>query len=181
MDKKREPKQASQSTVVKGKHRTLTRFPNIKVRVVNLGGNQSYTKKLFDDILSDYVCRKGVEISQEIFKIDIVLSLMPGENTGICVWGHDVNEILIQVAAPWLDEDFEEDAYGNELVMRHFFNTLCHEFVHAAQKLTDNKGTQAKGFTYDPTDKTEEYYFDPLEIEARFLADFYLTKFINYG
>jgi len=161
------------------KDRPLTRFENISVSVVSLGGNIAWVKTLFNDILADFVMRKGIYICDQKWKVDIVFGIMGTGEAGVTLTATEANHILIQVAAPWMEDSFEENCDDDTPLMRQFLNTVCHEFVHACQQLTYTDGFPIKGMSFDPQDKQEAYYFDPSEVEARALSDFYLARYLK--
>jgi len=86
----------------------------------------------------------------------------------------DNEKIFIQIRDPFLS-GWDENAW----VKATFLNTLCHEFIHACQALTGRDGFAIPHCTYNPEIPEEEYYFEPAEVEARALADFYRHLYAN--
>jgi len=142
---------------------------SIKVKVCTLHDCEKEVKKLFFNIVADYCERFSVSLLHEDFKVDIcIVEYSPEANSsGLTCYaqeGDDQNKILIQVRDPFLS-GWE----GNDYTMDKFINVLCHEMVHACQRMTGRKGIKVKGLIHDKTSESESYFFDPSEIEARLL------------
>jgi len=151
----------------------MTKF---KIQVSCLPACERGVKKLVFDILADYCERFSVLCLEGKFLINICF-IEYGETSdksGCTYFVEEQNKIHIQLRDPMLN-DWESNPY----TMNTFMNVLCHEIVHACQHLTGRNGFKIPQLTYDSEDEGEEYFFDPAEIEARVLADFYRDKFAN--
>ena len=93
---------------------------------------------------------------------------------GATFWAEDQRKIHIQLRDPYLNE-WEDNPYTKGV----FMATLCHEIVHACQHLTGRNGFKVPHMEEDPECSRDEYYFDPMEVEARVLADYYSEKYTS--
>lgn len=150
----------------------------MKIQVSVASAANLYTNKLicklFFNILEDYQARFNVTVCDpkpvSIALVDCVSGAL-----GRCY--NSTDAVLIQVEDPFLTRDITKYPVIGEL---QFYQTICHEMVHACQYLTGRKGMIVKGFNeVIPEDQSyeERYLHDPLEVEARVLDFFYFNKF----
>jgi hypothetical protein len=158
---------------------------SIEIHVVDSHNWNEVIKTLLQLILIDYCKRFNTKVIRKQNKVSIALVNYSSDELmgeiGI-TYQIENNQILVQVHDPYLDGLDTEHPYVNHI----FINTLCHELVHVCQYLTQRGKhlehtciASEEGMLYmnvDSTD-TEAYYFDPCEIEARLLADFYMNSF----
>jgi len=144
----------------------------ITLTVTTLHPFQKAVKKLFLSVLKDYCLRFDVKVKEA--KWDIWIAFVAYDPSvheqGMTIYGEN-NRILIQVRDPFL-EDHEPQLYTN----LQFLQIICHEFVHACQHMTGRKGIKVKYKVVDPL-VNDAYFFDPMEIEARVLEQFYCSLF----
>ena len=123
---------------------------------------------LFNAIVNDYCRRFKVKIPKAMQQTKVQICFVPETKNeeGLCAFEDLQHRLMITVQCPLLG-----DKHVNRELAQMLLQTLCHEIVHACQTLTGRDG-----FAPDYT-KTgvgdEDYYFEPFEIEARALADFY--------
>ena len=146
----------------------------LKIKVATLHDCEKEVKKLFTNILNDYCDRFKLVVKDEIKEVIICIIEYDAEasSAGLTCYADEGDKILIQVRDPFLS-GWE----GNQYVMDKFINVLCHEMVHACQKLTGRTGIKVKGLMYDKESEAEEYFFDPLEIEARLFEAPYTSMY----
>ena len=158
----------------KGKIPPVPRPKNIKVQVACVPNMEKEVATLFYSILDDYSRRFNVPVTKEVWHISICLVEYQENNVaqGMAITNFDENKILIQLRDPMLNQ-WQPNLYT--LIM--FIAILCHEIVHACQELTGRNGFSVRGAKVDKKDEMEEYFFDPFEVEARVLQDFYTSKF----
>jgi len=133
-------------------------------------------KKLFFQILNDYCIRFNVIIVRKKPTVVICFTDYHEEDpkSGTTIDATEYNKIFVQIRDPFL-ANWEDNPY----MKAEFLNTTCHEIVHVCQSLTGRKGFKIKGAVFDPAIESESYYFDPEEVEARALADFYRDRYGN--
>jgi hypothetical protein len=154
------------------------KYKHIKVNSCGVVDRQSATKKLLHNILEDYCKRFKVEPISSSVKVDVCYIDMEHSDSlqGLTIIDQDqdtLDHIFVQVRDPQLD------LIEISLPVERLFNqTVCHEFVHVCQHLTNRKGMQIKGIM-DKTSGREKYCFDPLEVEARVLQDLYADLYVK--
>jgi len=89
--------------------------------------------------------------------------------TGVTSILAEENKIIVQVREPYGDDDLP----NTEVLNHTFLVVLCHEFTHCCQALTGRQGVKAKLMMEGDPDYAG-YYFDPEEIEARIMDEFYV-------
>jgi len=148
----------------------------IKVIVGCVHNVESGVKKLFFQILNDYCMRFNLVVIREKPTVVIVFTDYHEEDpkSGTTIDATEYNKIFVQVRDPYL-ANWEDNPY----MKAEFMNTTCHEIVHVCQSLTGRKGFKVKSATYNKHNESESYYFDPEEVEARALADFYRDRYGN--
>lgn len=153
-----------------------TPLKNIKVIVACLPNCESAIRKVFFQILHDYCKRFNVTCTDKKMTVNICF-VEYNENigeAGATIHAAEYNKIHVQLRDPFLN-GWEDNQY----TLGTFINVLCHELVHACQHLTGRKGFKVPGAKYDKKNPNEAYHFDPYEVEARCLADFYSSKYGN--
>jgi len=149
---------------------------NIKIKVATLHDCEKEVKKLFLNILADYCGRFNVGVPDKPVELIVCIIEYDKEapTSGLTCYSHDdeENKILIQVRDPFLS-GWE----GNGYTMDKFISVLCHEMVHACQKITGREGIKIPKLKYDKEDETEVYFFDPGEMEARLLEAPYTSLY----
>jgi len=150
---------------------------NIKVQVNSLLPIEKEVKKLFFDILNDYVERFNAKTVITDTKLAICL-IEYNENSaeqGLACYPEDLeqlNRVLVQIRDPALN-GWE----GNPSVILFYVGTMCHEFVHVCQYLTGRKGFPIKGAKYNKKDPRDSYFFNPVEVEARAFEAIYTSLY----
>jgi hypothetical protein len=149
---------------------------NLKVIVACLPNCEKEIRKVFFCILHDYCNRFSVECTEKKITVNICFVEYNEEigDAGVTINAEEYNKIHVQLRDPFLN-GWEDNPY----TLGTFVNVLCHEIIHACQHLTGRKGFTIPKLKYNKEDQSEMYYFDPYEIEARCLADFYATKYGN--
>jgi len=148
-------------------------FPGITVEVLCLPDCDREIGKLFFDCLEDYVERFNRPIQYSSFKIQICAIEYPiGAEMGITMFNEQDDRILIQVKDPFVSE-----CEYSDWAMEKFICVLCHEIVHACQHLTGSTGIKIPKYKNDMDSIHDEYFFDPIEIEARILESVYATYY----
>jgi len=140
---------------------------NVKVQVACLPDEGKVIEKLFFDCLLDYSARFNAPISKENFEVFICLIEYPEGSSTQGLTSHEMPDgtrILIQLRDPILN-DWELNMY----TMDKFINILCHEIVHACQRICKRKGITVRNLNINKKDEREVYFFDPAEMEARLL------------
>jgi len=132
-------------------------------------------KELFAEICKEYSKRFNLKVTRK--KKRIAVTGVPGKEGDDFVGAtfESDSSILITVYDPSLDQ--EDDLLTNHRYVNwKFIEALCHEFVHAMQTLTGRvpTPTDLKPIGDDPE---ELYFFDPFELEARALEDYYAHRF----
>lgn len=152
----------------------MNKYKHIKVTVVCLPDSKKEIKKLFFDILDDYSKRFNAPVTDKKVTVDIALVEYPEdtESQGLTMFNEEESKMMIQLRDPFLN-NWEDNPY----TLAKFCDILCHEFVHAAQSLTNRKGIKVKGLVFDKNDPKESYFFDPEEMEARMLELPYTTLY----
>src|SRR5690606_32939556 len=148
---------------------SMNHLPKVEVTFLNPKVNK-YIKGLFFDILEDYCERFKVE-PQEGFSIAFVAvgSDITSGNTlsGATMTYLQRKRIYVQVRDPLISDVLGEQEITAS-VLEQFKLTLCHEMVHVCQFLTGRKLRRSIPFL-DKDDPQEQYFFDPMEVEARIL------------
>ncbi len=151
---------------------------NITVKASFLAPIGSDVEFLFKAILEDYTKRFNCSVQEGEWHVDIVGlvgagELLYGENGGALTGQINIvdKRMMIWVADPHGDDHCEHPFVGMK-----FMTTLCHEIVHACQEITGRK-PKSYARKLDKTD-LENYFFDPFEVEARVLEDFYAVLFV---
>jgi len=155
----------------------MNKYKNLKVHVSCLPASEKDIKKLFFQILEDYVTRFSLTVTDKptVINICLVEYNEHDSNQGVTMYSEPDGRMLIQVRDPFLN-DWEDNPY----MMAKFSDIICHEFVHAAQYLTDRMGIKIKGLKYDKKDSQESYFFDPTEMEARLFEAPYSTLYAQH-
>jgi len=140
----------------------------LKLSVHSLGDNEDMIKTLFRLIIEDYC--KRYEVINKYPKARINISFIIGSGNessdGSCSWAASEELMYIQLWDPVLS-GHEETKY----VSVKMIETICHEFTHAAQFLTERKTPSTKGY------KGKNYMFNPNEVEARVMESYFASKF----
>jgi hypothetical protein len=152
-----------------------------RVRVTTTFGKEKDYKELFRRIVLDYCKRFKVKVTKGAWDISIVIADYQGEDgsTGMTSILPDENKIVVQIQAPY----FGTDIPSNPILNHTFMVVLCHEFVHCCQAMTGREGIRARVFMDEDLDDElnyAAYYFDPEEIEARILDEYYV-RFVPNG
>jgi predicted metallopeptidase len=150
------------------------KFPNVKIQVSSVLPIEREVKRLMHGILEDYCERFNVLPMEDNVRVSICLVEYPEhtESQGLTAYDDVYKTILVQTRDPFLN-NWESNPYTIERTI----SILCHELVHACQYLTGRTGMRIKELKATKGNEEEEYFFDPVEIEARVLESFYLTKF----
>jgi hypothetical protein len=156
----------------------------LKLSVHSLGDNEDMIKTLFRLIIEDYC--KRYEVINKYPKARINISFIIGSGNessdGSCSWAASEELMYIQLWDPVLS-GHEETKY----VSVKMIETICHEFTHAAQFLTERKTPSTKGYkgknsglvnpSYDGSAWNDDYMFNPNEVEARVMESYFASKF----
>lgn len=149
--------------------------PNVRIRVTTTCGKEKDYKELFRRITLDYCKRFKVKVQKGPWDISIIIADYQGDDgaTGVTTYLIEDKKIIIQVKEPY---DLAMEFPNNEILNHTFLVVLCHEFTHACQALTDRLGIRAKVLMENDEDKDNyaDYYFDPEEIEARIMDEYYI-------
>lgn len=160
---------------------------NITVEVVSAHRWTNVMVNLLALILHDYKKRFNTRILRKKFHVSIALvnyanDPLSGE-IGCTTLLDDGSHIFVQVHDPYLAGELEEE---HSYVNCTFLNTIAHELVHVCQHLTHrDESLTSEAFEEEqgmlkmntlPGD-LDKYYFDPIEVEARMLADYYTNLF----
>lgn len=148
--------------------------PTVRVRVTTTFGKERDYKELFRRIVLDYCKRFKVKVTKGPWDVTIVIADYQGKDdaTGQTTVLSDENKIIVQIREPYQDA-----ATPNNDTLNHTFLTLvCHEFVHCCQALTGRQGIRARVLLEgdEDTDNFASYFFDPEEIEARIMDEYYV-------
>lgn len=152
----------------------MNRFPNIKIDVVCLPPLENVIRKIFLSILDDYCLRFDALPQDRKLKVQICLVEYDGKtaSSGVTHYNEEEGRILIQTRDPFLS-DWEPNFY----MMHRFVGIMCHEFVHGCQYITERDGFGIDHNWVSDGSPSEDYFFDPSEMEARLLEDFYASEF----
>lgn len=139
---------------------------NIKINVVCLPDCEKEIEMMFFSILTDYCSRFKVEVIDRKTLISICLVEYDEDTSseGLTTVTLEGEKILIQLRDPFMN-DWEANPY----TIFSFLCVLSHEMIHACQFLTGRKGFNIPKLVWNKKDPREQYYFDPMEIEARVL------------
>jgi hypothetical protein len=154
----------------------------IKVEVVSAHRWTEAVTDIFAEVLADYRKRFDAKLKRgsstvSIALVDYANNEMDGE-VGVTNYINN-GDIFVQVHDPYLVEGIEEHPY----ITNAFLATLCHELVHVCQALT-TRGKMLDDYDINLSDDPlvwmqikdndmDYYYFDPCEIEARIMQDYY--------
>jgi hypothetical protein len=143
---------------------------NIKITVATHLKCAAAIKKLFHKILLDYCRRFKVKVLPGAWQINVVTAGYAPEDGSEGVMTRQDNVIIIQLNDPYMTE-----VPHNDILDFVFVVAMCHEFVHACQQLTGRTGLKLESWRLDDSEDvlSEEYFFDPEEIEARILDEMY--------
>jgi hypothetical protein len=150
---------------------------NITVSTAVLGKIDNELKTLFGLIYTDYV--KRFKVKPIPGKRHVAISGV--EPNATCLEGHSgvtiimEDRVLIQVEDPYME--FEDELPTHNFIAVKFIETLCHEMVHGVQAITEQKGRRRPRIPHNAKDGVEAYYFDPDEVEARYLESYYAAMF----
>lgn len=150
--------------------------PKIKVYVNGIVDIEDEINEIFEGVLNDYCNRFKVKVRKDRENSRVMLSLIQGGSgegdlDGLCAFDklNKVNNIAMQVRCIIL-----ENMEPNDFVMQQWLEIVAHEMVHACQTLT---GREMKPIEQTSLGvPTEDYYFDPDEVEARILQSFYANR-----
>jgi len=144
----------------------MIRPKNIKLTVSCLPNCEAEIKTMFYKILEDYCKRFTVKVTERKLKLSICLVEYDAESQseGLTTICDDEDKILIQLRDPFMN-DWEPNPY----TIAMFLTVLAHEMIHACQFITGRTGFKIPKFVWDKNDYREQYYFDPMEVEARVL------------
>jgi hypothetical protein len=147
---------------------------NIRVKVICMSDTEKLIKDLFFDILNDYSNRLSAPITEK--KTDITITMVhhspEDDSAGVVFIADDKVKIMILIRDPLLNE-WEPNPY----TVSKFVTVLCHEIIHACQAITGRKGFRIPRAKVNKKDLQEVYFFDPEEVEARALSEFYTYKY----
>lgn len=131
-------------------------------------------KSFFYMILEDYCIRFATSVIDEKRHVQICIIEYDESSAshGVTIQVEDSGKILVQVRDPFLN-DWEPNVF----TMQYFVSVMAHEFVHVCQYLTQREGLVLPELAYNKEDEAEQYYFDPMEVEARLLQDFYMYTY----
>lgn len=144
----------------------MNKHKNLTVNVVCLPDCEKEIKLMFFNILDDYCKRFKVTVVDRKTTINICLVEYDEdtESEGLMTATLMGDKILIQLRDPFMN-DWEANPY----TVFSFLCVLSHEMIHACQFLTNRKGFKIPNLVWDKKDPKEQYYFDPMEVEARVL------------
>jgi hypothetical protein len=143
-----------------------------KIKVTSTLGNEKDIRELLWRIVLDYCKRFKVKVKKGPWEISVVIADYRGEDNNTGMTSIQDTKIIVQVNDPYF---CKEDQPNNDILNWHFLTVLCHEFVHVAQELTSRMGIRARVMMQEEdADSQYQYYFDPQEIEARILDEYYL-------
>lgn len=147
---------------------------NIRVKVSCMSDTERLIKDLFFNILSDYTSRFNVSVTDK--RTDVTITMVhhapQDDSAGVTFITDDQIKIMILVRDPLLNE-WEPNTY----TVSKFVTVICHEIIHACQAITGRKGFRIPRAKVNKKDEQEVYFFDPEEVEARALAEFYTYKY----
>jgi len=156
----------------------------LKLSVHSLGDNEDLVKTLFRLVIEDYCKRYDVTNKYPKARINISFVIGSGNDSsdGSCSWAVGEELMYIQLWDPVLS-GHEETKY----VSVKMIETICHEFTHAAQFLTERKAPSTKRYigknsglsnpSYEGSVWNDGYMFNPNEVEARVMESYYASKF----
>jgi hypothetical protein len=143
----------------------------IKVKVSSMHKIDKEVAKLFRNILKDYMVRFDVLERGDIKEVYFCFVDLPETgHDGTAIY-EDVGErIVVQIRDPAISDNTGEPS---KYAIAKMVQTLCHEIVHVCQRITGRKGFSIPKAKINKSSKDEVYFFDPLEVEARVLEQFY--------
>jgi hypothetical protein len=148
--------------------------PNVRLRVTATVGKEKDYKELFRRIVLDYCKRFKVRVKRAPWEVSIVVAHYQNEDgaTGATSPPFEgEHRIVVQVREPYT----ESETPNSEIINHTFFAVVCHEFVHCCQILTGREGIALPQLIIPgEKDNLESYQFDPAEIEARVLDEYYI-------
>lgn len=150
---------------------------NIKLTVAFLANIEKPVRQLFTEIFHDYLERFSCEVKKGPVKISVLgtegAKKASPRQLATTIVGED-GRILVDIRDPSLDDKDTSHSYVHYL----FMEVICHEFVHVMQYIVDPVNTFKYAIPkHNAEDDVDKYFFDPQEMEARILADYYFSKF----
>ena len=149
----------------------------IGMTVICMPNCENSIKKVFYDVLEDYLDRFNLKTVKQPKKVMVNVCVVEYSDqigdTGVTIEAlEQMSKIHVQLRDPFLN-GWED----NPWVMGTFVTTLCHEYIHVCQYLTGRRGFSIRGAKWDRKDDLEKYHFDPSEVEARALSDYYAQRY----
>lgn len=144
----------------------------VKVTVASHLKCDAAFKRLFHKILLDYCKRFSVKVLPGNWSINVIAAGYSPEDGAEGVMTRADHKIIIQVNDPYMTA-----VPHNKALDYMFVTALCHEFVHACQQMTGRPGLKLNWQIECDTEEDnthQEYIFDPEEVEARILDEFYV-------
>jgi len=147
----------------------------IKVKVSSIHKIEKEVTKTFRAILKDYMARFDVRERGDIKEVSFCFIDLPEDyNDGTAIY-EDVGErIVVQIRDPAISDNTGEPS---KYAISKMIQTMCHEMVHVCQRVTGRKGFSVSKVKINKENKNEVYYFDPMEVEARVLEQFYANTY----
>lgn len=143
--------------------------PEFVLQVNSLINIDFEINELFNSILIDYCRRFKTVVKPEKVDTRIMVSLVQGGSSsndmdGLCVFDSRDKLTTLQIQIRCI---VIENMEPNPFAVQHWMEILCHEMVHACQYLTGR--VMPKPEMVPSELQSEDYYFDPDEMEARLL------------